>query len=175
MFFKDLKLQLLVSSIAAVILTACFIALAANGFIVASVILACLIGAYIIAVNIWFDHYVSKPIQSLTESAKHIAAGSYGTQVPKQADNEIGQLTDEINLMSSKIALSDKTTTEFISQISHELRTPLTAIMGWSETLQYDPKVEGDSLRGDNTEGVGKAHRHGRRSFGVYKDTGRQI
>ena len=148
MFFKDLKLQLLVSSIAAVILTACFIALAANGFIVASVILACLIGAYIIAVNIWFDHYVSKPIQSLTESAKHIAAGSYGTQVPKQADNEIGQLTDEINLMSSKIALSDKTTTEFISQISHELRTPLTAIMGWSETLQYDPKVEGDSLRG---------------------------
>ena len=51
MFFKDLKLQLLVSSIAAVILTACFIALAANGFIVASVILACLIGAYIIAVR----------------------------------------------------------------------------------------------------------------------------
>lgn len=148
MFFKNLKLQLLVSSIAAVILIACFIALAANGFIVASVVLACINGAYIILVNIWFEHYVSKPIQSLTESAKHIAAGSYGTQVAKQADNEIGQLTDEINLMSSKIALSDKTTTEFISQISHELRTPLTAIMGWSETLQYDPKIEGDSLRG---------------------------
>ena len=148
MFFKNLKMQLLVSSIAAVILTACFIALAANGYIVASVVLACINGAYIILVNIWFEHYESKPIQSLTESAKHIAAGSYGTQDAKQADNEIGQLTDEINRMSSKIALSDKTTTEFISQISHELRTPLTAIMGWSETLQYDPKIEGDSLRG---------------------------
>ena len=50
--------------------------------------------------------------------------------------------------MSEKIAQSDKTTTEFISQISHELRTPLTAILGWSETLQYDPAIQGDSLRG---------------------------
>ena len=50
--------------------------------------------------------------------------------------------------MSEKIAQSDKTTSEFISQISHELRTPLTAILGWSETLQYDPAIQGDSLRG---------------------------
>lgn len=148
MFFKNLKLQLLVSSIVAVVLTACMIAFAANGIFIPAVILGILIGAYIILVNIWFDRYISKPIQSLTDSAKNIASGSYGTQVTKQADNEIGQLTDEINQMSSKIALSDKTTTEFISQISHELRTPLTAIMGWSETLQYDPAIQGDSLRG---------------------------
>lgn len=148
MFFKNLKLQLLVSSIVAVVLTACMIAFAANEIIVPAVILGILIVAYIILVNIWFDRYISKPIQSLTDSAKNIASGSYGTQVTKQADNEIGQLTDEINLMSSKIALSDKTTTEFISQISHELRTPLTAIMGWSETLQYDPAIQNDSLRG---------------------------
>ena len=37
---------------------------------------------------------------------------------------------------------------EFISSVSHELRTPLTAITGWSETIQYDPAVQGDSLRG---------------------------
>lgn len=98
--------------------------------------------------NVWFDHYISKPIQDLTDSAKRIANGSYGTQVPTSGDNEIGELTSEINQMSEKIAQSDKTTTEFISQISHELRTPLTAILGWSETLQYDPAIQGDSLRG---------------------------
>lgn len=148
MIFKNLKFQLLASSIVAVILVACFIAFAANGYITFSIILAALIAAYIITVNIWFDVYVSKPIQSLTETAKRIASGSYGIQAAKSAENEIGELTDEMNQMSVKVAAADKTTTEFISQISHELRTPLTAITGWSETLQYDPAITGDSLRG---------------------------
>lgn len=148
MFFKNLKWQLLASSIAAVILIACLIAFIANKIIVPATIIAIIIAAYIILVNIWFDHYVSKPIQDLSESAKRIADGSYGAQVPSVGDNEIGRLTDDINMMSEKIARSDKATSEFISQISHELRTPLTAILGWSETLQYDPDIKDDSLRG---------------------------
>ena len=148
MFFKNLKWQLLASSIAAVILIACLIAFIANKIIVPAIIIAIIIAAYIILVNIWFDHYVSKPIQDLSESAKRIADGSYGAQVPSVGDNEIGRLTDDINMMSEKIARSDKATSEFISQISHELRTPLTAILGWSETLQYDPDIKDDSLRG---------------------------
>ena len=148
MFFKELKWQLLASSIAAVILIACLIAFAANKLIIPAIIIAVIIAAYIILVNIWFDHYISKPIQDLSESAKHIADGSYGAQVPSVGDNEIGRLTDDINIMSEKIARSDKATAEFISQISHELRTPLTAILGWSETLQYDPAIKDESLRG---------------------------
>lgn len=148
MFFKELKWQLLASSIAAVILIACLIAFAANKLIIPAIIIAIIIAAYVILVNIWFDHYISKPIQDLSESAKHIADGSYGAQVPSVGDNEIGRLTDDINIMSEKIARSDKATAEFISQISHELRTPLTAILGWSETLQYDPAIKDESLRG---------------------------
>ena len=142
MFFKNLKWQLLASSIAAVILIACLIAFAANKLIIPAIIIAIIIAAYIILVNIWFDHYISKPIEDLSESARHIADGSYGAQVPSVGDNEIGRLTDDINIMSEKIARSDKATAEFISQISHELRTPLTAILGWSETLQYDPAIK---------------------------------
>ena len=148
MFFKNLKWQLLASSIAAVILIACLIAFAANKLIVPAIIIAIIIAAYIILVNIWFDHYISKPIEDLSESARHIADGSYGAQVQSVGDNEIGRLTDDINIMSEKIARSDKATAEFISQISHELRTPLTAILGWSETLQYDPAIKDESLRG---------------------------
>ena len=50
--------------------------------------------------------------------------------------------------MSEKVALAEKSRTDFISQVSHELRTPLTAITGWAETIAYDPAVQGDSLRG---------------------------
>ena len=149
MFYKNLKWQLLTSSIIAFITVICIIVLAINGYTVLSIVLAVLVAAYIIGINIWFHRYVSKPIESLTESARTIASGSYGTQVAKQADNEIGMLTDEINEMSEKIAASDKTTTEFISQISHELRTPLTAIIGWTDTvLKEDEAIQGYSRRG---------------------------
>ena len=58
MFFKNLKWQLLATSIAAVILIACPIAFAANKLIVPAIIIAIIIAAYIILVNIWFDHYI---------------------------------------------------------------------------------------------------------------------
>ena len=138
MFFKNLKWQLLASSIAAVILIACLIAFAANKLIVPAIIIAIIIAAYIILVNIWFDHYISKPIEDLSESARHIADGSYGAQVPSVGDNEIGRLTEDINIMSEKIARSDKATAEFISQISHELRTPLALMQAQLELFSAE-------------------------------------
>ena len=146
--FKELKWQLLASSAAAVILIGFLIAFAANRLIVPAIIIAAAVAAYIILINVWFERRVSAPIARLREQAKRIADGSYGAQIPNAGDDEIGRLTDDINMMSDKLSQSDKTTTEFISQISHELRTPLTAILGWSETLQYDEAIQGESLRG---------------------------
>ena len=148
MFPKKLKWQLLISGIAAAVVIGCMIWLMLSGHVIAAVILAVVLVLYIAAVNLWFDRFVSQPVGRLIESAKRIAAGSYGIQTEKHFDNELGELTDEINDMSVKIGKADTATTEFISQISHELRTPLTAITGWSETLQFDPAIEGESLRG---------------------------
>jgi signal transduction histidine kinase len=80
--------------------------------------------------------------------ARLIAEGSYGIQLEKQNDDEIGELTDTINEMSAKISRAERVQSEFISSVSHELRTPLTAITGWSETLAYDEAILGDSRRG---------------------------
>jgi len=148
MFFKSLRSQLLLVSCTAAVLLACLIALALGGYTVLVVVLSVILFLLLVAINIWFEQKVEKPISSLTESAKRIAAGSYGTKAENGEDDEIGALTKEINEMSEKVALADKATTEFVSQISHELRTPLTAITGWSETLQYDTAIQGDSLRG---------------------------
>ena len=90
---------------------------------------------------VWFTNYffirsILDPVSRVTETAKRIAAGSYGIQMEKRTDDEMGQLTDAINDMSMKIDQAEKTQSEFISSVSHELRTPLTAINGWAETLQ---------------------------------------
>ena len=86
--------------------------------------------------NLYFVRSIVEPLAGLTEAARLIADGSYGVQIEKQYDDEIGELTDTINNMSLKIQQSEKTQSEFISSVSHELRTPLTAINGWAETIQ---------------------------------------
>ena len=146
--FRSLKNQLLVSGIAALALLLLGIWAASAGhagWAIAAMVALCV---YIIVLNLWFWRTVTDPIALLTDFARRIADGSYGSRLEESSDNEIGRLTDEINNMSEKVAVAEKSRTEFISQVSHELRTPLTAIMGWSETIAFDPAVQGDSLRG---------------------------
>lgn len=100
---------------------------------------AALVGLIVLLVVYVSGRYFVKsilvPVQELTTTAKRISAGSYGVQIPRKSDDEIGELTDTINEMSEKISRAEKMQSEFVSSVSHELRTPLTAISGWSETL----------------------------------------
>ena len=100
--------------------------------------------AIVVFSNLYFLRTITEPIASLTGVARRIAEGSYGAQVEKTHNDEIGELTDAINDMSQKLSQAERVQTEFISSVSHELRTPLTAITGWAETIQSgelrDPK-----------------------------------
>jgi len=99
--------------------------------------------------NLYFIRSIVDPVAGITETAKRIAAGSYGVQIEKRYDDEIGALTDSINDMSLKINQSEKMKNEFISSVSHELRTPLTAINGWAETIMNgEVRDAGDVKKG---------------------------
>ncbi len=145
---KNLKIQLLLAGIAVLallLLGVWAVTRAMPTLAMGAMVAVCL---SVILLIVWFWRSVSDPIDQLTDFAAQIAAGSYGSQLEKRSDNEIGRLTDAINNMSQQVAMAEKTRTEFISQVSHELRTPLTAITGWAETIAYDPSVQDDSLRG---------------------------
>ena len=148
--FKNLRTQLLASIIAALILMLLSIWAITREYMIFAVCILVLVCFYMIYLLFWFWKNISEPIDRLTGFAAQIASGSYGSKLEERSDNEIGNLTDAINDMSEKVALAEKARTDFISQVSHELRTPLTAITGWSETIAYDPAVQGDSLRGLN-------------------------
>lgn len=147
---SSLKNQLLYSSIAALALLLLAVWFVTRDFLYLAVTMIVFVCVYLIGLNLWFWHCVAGPLGALTRFSRYIASGSYGSKLETESEDEIGQLTTEINDMSEKVALAEKSRTDFISQVSHELRTPLTAIMGWSETIAFDPAVQGDSLRGIN-------------------------
>jgi len=113
--------------------------------------IALAVGALILALvyfsNLYFVRSIVEPVAGITETAKRIAAGSYGIQIEKKFDDEIGDLTDTINDMSLKIKQSEKMKSEFIASVSHELRTPLTAINGWAETIQNGEVRDAEDVR----------------------------
>lgn len=110
---------------------------------VAAVLLLLCLGMVYISNRVFINNVV-EPVAEVTETAKRIAGGSYGTQMENHYRDEIGQLIDAINNMSSQISKSEKIKSEFISSVSHELRTPLTAINGWGETLLEMERSGGD-------------------------------
>lgn len=144
----SLKQQLLISSILAIVLALAGVWFITRGYVYNAVVILVVLCIYLIWLNVWFWFNVTGPINKITEITNHIASGSYGVKLEKAHNDEIGSMTDAINDMSEKVAMAEKSRTDFISQVSHELRTPLTAITGWAETIAYDEAVQGDSLRG---------------------------
>ena len=96
----------------------------------------------------YYIRSILKPVDEITQKAKKIANGSYGVQIQKKYNDEIGDLADTINEMSNKISQNEKMQADFISSLSHELRTPLTAINGWSETLLDSDDLDAETRRG---------------------------
>lgn len=109
---------------------------------------ACLVVLVLVYLsNISFVRSIEEPVKNITGIAQRIAGGSYGIQVEKTFDDEIGDLTDAINDMSQRIKHAESMKSEFISSVSHELRTPLTAITGWAETIMNGEARDEQDIR----------------------------
>ena len=116
--------------------------------------------------NIYFVRSIEVPVKNITGIAQRIAGGSYGIQVEKKFDDEIGDLTDAINDMSLRIKHAESMKSEFISSVSHELRTPLTAITVWAETIMNGEARDEQDVR----KGMGIIASEARRLSGMVEE-----
>lgn len=105
-------------------------------FMFLSIVLALILISLSVIVSYWIAKRIVKPITDLTSLAKQIAAGNFLLTSQKHQHDEVGVLSETMNIMSQELRKNEQLKNEFISAISHELRTPLTSINGWIETIQ---------------------------------------
>jgi signal transduction histidine kinase len=93
--------------------------------IVAAVIVAILLGGYIV-----------KPIRELTAATQAMSGGDTARRVRIRTHDEIGQLGDSFNRMADAIETTERLRRQMITDVAHELRTPLTRIVVQLEGME---------------------------------------
>jgi len=120
---------------------------------------------------LFFSRRIIKPITNLKKAAQKLGQGDFKIRVPvSSSKDEIGQLSHVFNQMSDLLAkqVSELETSQleaekanqaksaFLANMSHELRTPLNGILGYTQILNRDQKLN-DKQR----EGINIIHRSG--------------
>lgn len=86
--------------------------------------------------TVLFSRHLTGPIQKLTVAAQQLADGQLDQHIPVQAQDEIGRLAQQFNIMAAKVKEMNRRLTRFVADVSHELRTPLSSIHICLQTLQ---------------------------------------
>ena len=107
-----------------------------SGLIITLVVTGLLVLAFCAFSGLFFIKSIVTPIRDVSNIARKIAMGDFGSRIEITKNDEIGELCDTINYMASELSQAENMKNDFISSVSHELRTPLTAIKGWGETAK---------------------------------------
>ncbi|MBR6537387.1 MAG: two-component sensor histidine kinase [Lachnospiraceae bacterium] len=85
---------------------------------------------------------MTKPLHTLAEGIEQVTENLDSTQVIEAGSfSEVRQIGDAVGRMMERMAATEKSRQEFVSNVSHELKTPLTAIKVLSDSLILEPDV----------------------------------
>jgi signal transduction histidine kinase len=85
--------------------------------------------------GIFFSRTLTRPIRELTRAAHAISQGDLSQRVSVRSQDELGELAEAFNKMSSELSRSVNTRKQMTADIAHELRTPLSLILGHAEAV----------------------------------------
>ena len=95
-----------------------------------------LIGAVIaLVLGVVLSRTLTRPIRELTQATHAVSEGDLSQQVPVRSNDELGELAQAFNRMSSELSRSVNSRRQMTADIAHELRTPLSLILGHAEAV----------------------------------------
>lgn len=83
----------------------------------------------------YFSRRILIPLDKINYAARQYAKGNFGTLIPINRNDEIGQLASSLNFMAAELSKTEEYRKDFISNISHDFRSPLTSIKGYLEAI----------------------------------------
>ena len=97
-----------------------------------------IVGALLITTFCWLPaaRAILKRISWLTRATREIAKGNFDVSLPAPTEDEIGQLTESVALMSRQIAGLVKQQERFVSDAAHELCSPVSRLQMALELLR---------------------------------------
>ena len=80
-----------------------------------------------VGLAIWLSRRITAPVRALTEATQAVAQGD-ATRLRVTTSDELGQMSDAFNRMSSTLESQRELRRRLVNDVSHELNTPLSVI-----------------------------------------------
>ena len=94
---------------------------------------------------------IVKPIIDLQKSVAQISKGTYGHQINTDRNDEIGDLTADINKLDKTLEQNREARRQMFAEVSHELRTPVAVLRSELEAIQ-------DGIRDADSTSIDSLH-----------------
>ncbi len=99
------------------------------------IVTAALFGASVL-MALLLSRMFARPIRTITDTARALAAGRLDTRAAVRSKDEIGELAGALNELGVELAKTEELRRELIANVSHDLRAPLAVIRGYAETVR---------------------------------------
>jgi len=89
----------------------------------------------VIVFSIWFSTAYTGRLRKIMSSIRTVRTGDYSHKLDVGGNDELTVLGNEFNDLISRLQISEKKRSQFVSDASHELKTPLASIKLLSDTI----------------------------------------
>lgn len=109
-----------------------FLSAESHGFLRATLVTTAsggvLIAIVAVALSAWIARRIAAPVSLLTRASQKIAQGEEAALLPVTSTDELGQMSDAFNRMTTALDTQRALRRRLINDLSHELNTPLSVI-----------------------------------------------
>ncbi|KTD95712.1 ATP-binding protein [Pseudoalteromonas sp. H71] len=95
-------------------------------------------------------HLVS-PVKQIATGMHQLTQGNFTTKLTLDRKDELGQLSEDFNVLALTLAKDEKVRKRWLANISHELRTPMSILLGELEAMLL-------GVREPNTQNISSAN-----------------